>query len=89
MGGFDLIHEMALRIKEGARQTGDYSTMNLVEYHPAKDVTSMDCSDPDAWWYYIVEMPYATEDMFNLGGNGIAFDGKLKLVLDVGNKLTT
>ena len=58
--------------------------MNLVEYHPAKDVTSMDCSDPDAWWYYIVEMPYATEDMFKHGGNGIAFDGKLKLVLEGG-----
>ena len=81
---FQLIHEMAVAMKEKARRHGDFSRMNVVEYHPVRDTEATDCADPNAWWYYIVEMPYATRDMSTHGGDGIAYDGKVKLVLEGG-----
>ena len=46
---------MAVAMKEEARKSGDFSLMNVIEYHPARDTEATDCTDPNAWWYYIVE----------------------------------
>ena len=63
-GDFSAVDKMlidaARRADAGPTGVNDFYTL---EYHPARDSTCDDASDPDAWWFTIVAMPYAQRDM--------------------------
>jgi len=81
-GDFDLTHRRITELV--AEADGDLERIRVVEYHPVADMEATDPTDPQSWYWYLVEMPHAARDMADRGAACVALDGKVKGVLTGG-----
>ena len=56
--------------------------LRIISYHPVDDPSAGDVTNPTSWYYMIIELPGAQQDMKDYGHVCLAYDAKVKFMLD-------